>query len=46
MMNTMLSKATKSNVFIFPYWKGEKKDGGELERDYRICVKNSVNNWF
>ena len=27
---TGLSRATKSNLFIFPYWKGEKREGGEV----------------
>ena len=27
-----LSKATKSNLFIFPYWKGEKLEQSEIER--------------
>lgn len=29
-MTNILNRATKSNLFIFPYWKGDKKDSIEL----------------
>ena len=45
-MMTYLNKATKSNLFIFPYWKGEKKEGNELEREFRLQIKSSTANWF
>jgi hypothetical protein len=25
-----LSRVTKSNLFIFPYWKGEKRDASDI----------------
>ena len=45
-MSNILSRATKSNLFIFPYWKGDKKDGGELQRELRSQIKSTTSNWF
>ena len=44
-MMATLSRMGKSNLFIFPYWKGEKRDQGDMEMEIRSCVKNSVVSW-
>lgn len=41
-----LTKVAKSNLFIFPYWKGEKRDQAEMERDIRLCIKSTSANWI
>lgn len=41
-----LSRISKSNLFIFPYWKGEKRDQGDIEREIRSLIKGSVVNWI
>jgi hypothetical protein len=44
-MNTFV-RANKSNLFLLPYWKGEKREGGEFERDIRGLVRSAVAGWL
>lgn len=44
-MMSILTRVTKSNLFIFPYWKGENRDQVETEREMRSSIKASMSNW-
>jgi len=42
----VFTRANKSNLFILPSWKGDKKEANEIERDIRGLVKVSIVNWI
>lgn len=43
---SIFTRANKSNLFILPSWKGDKKESSETERDIRSLVKLSIVNWI
>ena len=42
----IFTRANKSNLFILPSWKSDKKEVSETERDIRSLVKLSIVNWI
>jgi hypothetical protein len=33
-------------LFIFPYWKAEKRDVADVERDFRANIRSTAKDWF